>query len=250
MAMYSYLEEGRKNKVYARDAQLKDKGKRYYCPNPECDAHMYLSNLEGLSASYFRASRVSHKHIAGCPYHALTRFDANNHDENAFSFEDALTAMMRAEHTPKKKEIPGRHTEGTSTAKPLRTIKEIYSMCKNHSFTEKYNSVIIGEMLVDNRSINRYSEGVSGVKLIEGKCKKPYFYNSDQQEIYLVVTGMKETYTFTLKFEDEKLFKEIKNRAFANKNHTMLAAGYWTSTEMPKKFSAIVTSKKQFAIVI
>ncbi|WP_267934251.1 hypothetical protein [Paenibacillus profundus] len=39
MAMYVYKDKGRTKELYAKDALKEDKNKRYYCPNPNCDAH-------------------------------------------------------------------------------------------------------------------------------------------------------------------------------------------------------------------
>ena len=50
--MYVYKDKARTEKLYAKDAFKKDKNTRFYCPNPKCDAHMYICNAEGSSLTY------------------------------------------------------------------------------------------------------------------------------------------------------------------------------------------------------
>lgn len=89
MAMYVYKDAARTEKLLAKNAQKQDKGNRYYCPNYSCDAHMHICNIEGVSASYFSASR-SYGHIEKCPYEASNGFNPNNYNEGNFEFDNAL----------------------------------------------------------------------------------------------------------------------------------------------------------------
>lgn len=92
MAMYVYKDVARTEKLLARNAQKQDKGIRYYCPNPKCDAHMHVCNIEGVSASYFSANR-SHGHIERCPYGTSNGFNPSDYNEDKFEFDNALLAL-------------------------------------------------------------------------------------------------------------------------------------------------------------
>ena len=48
MAMYVYKDKERNEKLYANNASKEDKGIRFYCPNPKCDAHMYICSVDGF----------------------------------------------------------------------------------------------------------------------------------------------------------------------------------------------------------
>lgn len=247
--MYVYKNAARTNLLFAKNAKNQDKGVRFYCPNPKCDAHMYISNIDGVSASYFRATR-SHKHTEGCPYGISNGFDPNKYNEKSFEFDNALMSLMSPSPPQSKSISPREHGNGIVIPKPPRTIRQIYSMCKSHEYSDRYNGQTIGKMLLDNRSIHMYPKGVFGWKIIEAKCKRPNFYDSDKMEISLVVAFIeKNDYTFVLKFDDEKLFKEIKNIIFSNKNYLIIVAGQWYSTGTYNVFQTTFSSKKQLSII-
>ncbi|MBE1446146.1 hypothetical protein [Paenibacillus sp. OAS669] len=248
MAMYAYKDAARTVKILARNAQKQDKGNRYYCPNHKCDAHMFIRNIEGVSASYFGAIH-SHGHINNCPHGASNGFNPNNYDEDTFEFDNALLALTMPSKSQTKKEFSGEHCGGIATTSPPRTIRQIYSMCKAHDCSDSYNGVTIGKMLLDNRSVYMYPKGVFGWRIIEAKCKKPHFYDSAKKELSLIASTAGEEYTFILKFEDEELFKEIKNVIFSNREYFTVVAGRWSSSGTFNVFCTTLSSKKQLAII-
>ncbi|MGZ0042356.1 hypothetical protein [Paenibacillus polymyxa] len=248
MAMYAYKDAARTVKILARDAQKQDKSNRYYCPNHKCDAHMFIRNIEGVSASYFGAIH-SHGHINNCPHGASNGFNLNDYDEDTFEFDNALLALTMPGMSQTKKELPGEHGSGNAKASPPRTIRQIYSMCKAHDCSDTYNGVKIGKMLLDNRSVYMYPKGVFGWRIIEAKCKRPHFYDSVKKEISLIASTDEEEYTFILKFESEKLFKEIKNVIFSNRECFTVVAGRWSSSGTFNVFCTTLSSKKQLAII-
>ncbi|WP_156177877.1 hypothetical protein [Bacillus sp. SA1-12] len=148
-----------------------------------------------------------------------------------------------------KKETPGEHRNGTATSKPLRTIRRIYSMCKNCDYSDTYNGLTIGKMLLDNRSIHMYPKGVFGWRIIEAKPKRPHFYNSTKMEISLFASTIGEEYTFILNFDDEVLFKKIKNDIFPNRESLIVVAGQWISSGTFNVFYIKFSSNKQLAII-
>lgn len=248
MAMYVYKDKARTEKLLAKNASKEDKNTRFYCPNSECDAYMHICNVDGVSTAYFRAKR-SHGHIDGCIHSSSNGFNPNDYQEDMFQFEDALSNLTIPSKSQSKKETPGEHGTGEAESKPPRTIRQIYSMCKSHDCTDDYNGREIGQMLIDDRSIYMFPKGVFGWRIIEGKRKKPHFYDNGKREITLVAPIKDIKYEFVLKFDDDVLFKEIKNNIYSNRNKVIIVAARWSSSGTYNVFCAPIKSKKQVAIL-
>ncbi|MED4072268.1 hypothetical protein [Priestia endophytica] len=244
MAMYVFKDAARKHKLLARDAQKQDKSSRFYCPNKKCNAHMSVRSLDGVSKAYFAANQ-SQSHVKGCPYKSR-RFQPNLYDGNGFVFDDALLSLTMPSKSQSKSDIPGEHGTGEVAPKPIRTIRQIYSMCKSYDCSDSYNGKIIGQMLLDERSAYMYSKGVFGWRLIELKYR---YYSSDRKEIVLVCPQNGKEYTFIMRFGNEKLFKEIRKIVYENRNHLIIVAGEWNSSGKYNAFCTEIKSKKQLTIV-
>ena len=54
MAMYAFLDELRTKEILARDATKEDKYRRFFCPNPDCDAHLHIVSVDGLVSAYLK----------------------------------------------------------------------------------------------------------------------------------------------------------------------------------------------------
>ena len=52
MAAYAYKDAMRKDIIYAADAVKEDRIKKFYCPNPNCTAHLYICAVDGLWITY------------------------------------------------------------------------------------------------------------------------------------------------------------------------------------------------------
>ena len=248
MAMYVYKDSERTIELYARDALKENKDTRYYCPNPECDAHMYMCGVDGVSSTYFSANRLAHRHIKGCDFDASNSFNSAKFDEKAFDFQKVLENMKISNAVTNKKKLPSPHKDGESMPKPLRTIRQVYDMCKSYPCTHSYNGLEIGQMLLDDRSEYMYPKGVFNNKIIESRVKSGMFYDSDKSEIRLVAPSSKK-YEFILQFSDEVLFKTIKNDIYNNRDKLIIVAGYWQSSGTFDVFCAEMFSKKQIAVI-
>ncbi len=195
--MYVFKDKQRKIKFYAKDATKENRDIRFYCPNPYCDAHMYICGVDGLSAAYFSANRQNHPHINGCSYGSPNNFNASEYDENAFDFENVLEALMTPSQSTIRKETPGPHKTGDPTKKPFRTIRQVYDMCKSFDPADTYSGVEIGQMIVDDRSEYMYPKGVFRKRIIEGQAKGQ-FYNSIKKEITISAPIKSRKYSFVL----------------------------------------------------
>lgn len=47
MSLYVFEDEDRKERLLAKHTTERNKAIRYYCPNPKCEARMFLWNLDG-----------------------------------------------------------------------------------------------------------------------------------------------------------------------------------------------------------
>lgn len=248
MAMYVYKDKGRTKELYAKDALKEDKNKRYYCPNPNCDAHMYVCGVEGVSSAYFSATRNEHPHCKGCDFAASNNFNSDKFDESAFDFENVLEAMRIPSKSVLKKKSPNPHKTGASDPKPLRTTRQIYDMCKSYPCSHSYNNLVIGQMLLDDRSEYMYPKGVFGNRVIESKVKSGAFYDSMKMEICLVAPSSQK-YKFILQFIDRSLFNTLKKSLFNNRDKLIVVSGHWERSGTFNVFCTEIVSKKQIVVI-
>ena len=251
MAMYVYKDKERNEKLYANNASKEDKGIRFYCPNPKCDAHMYICSVDGFSSAHFKAKYKQYQHVANCPFHFSNGFNPNEHDEDAFNFENAVKNLMLTNNHIERKYTSNIHDTNkvNATKKPLRTIRQIYDMCKSFVCTDEYNHVTIGQMLLDNRSAYMYPKSVFGYRIIEGMAIRGRFYDSDKLEIKIAAPITDLTYKFILKFDEEALFKQARNMIFANREKIIIAAGEWKPSGRFNVFYTDVKNKKQMSVI-
>ncbi|HCJ4447966.1 TPA: hypothetical protein NR419_002753 [Listeria innocua] len=254
MVTYAYKNEDRSENgvILAKDAQEKHRKVRYYCPNPDCPAELYICSLDGEKDAYFSANS-SIKHIDQC-WGAFknNKIKLNEYTEELFEFEDALINLMKPISTSKKdsKGKNGKaHDAGDSKLKPLRTIQQIYEMCKLNHIKDTYIGTLIGYMLLDNRSEYLYSKGIYGFKLVECTRQKPNFYNNEKKELFLVAPKDIHKFKLILQFENLTLFTKLKNSYYSNRDATVIVAGNWSYSKERKAFLTKINSAKQFKIL-
>lgn len=248
MAMYSYRDEERKLEIYAKNAHSEDKSTRFYCPDPDCKAHMFICGLDGSSAAYFRATLKKYPHKIGCSFGSSNNFNPDEHDEDSFDFEEAMQNLEETTKPVGKNDTPNPHSVGTTKGKPLHTIRQIYDMCKSYKCSDKYNNLKIGFMLLDDRSSYMYTKGIFGYKLIEAKIKR-YFYDKNSLTITLCTPIKTTKYKLILKVEDNELFNEMRDKLYNNRNKIVLVSGNWKFANEIDSFTATISSKKQYHVI-
>lgn len=248
LAKYVYKDKKRTEVIYAKDALREDKDITYYCPNPNCNAHMYLCGVDGVSSAYFSATRKAYPHCKGCNFETSNNFNTNNFDETAFDFENVLEMMRMPSMSSAKKKALYSYNTNNSDSKPLKTIRQVYDMCKSFPCSDSYNNLDIGQMLLDDRSEYMYPKGVFGNRLIEAKVKKGSFYNANKMKLSFVAPSS-EKYELQLQFEDKDLFNIIKNNLYNNRHKLIVLSGLWEASEKYNIFSTKIVSKKQIAII-
>ena len=131
----------------------------------------------------------------------------------------------------------------------LRTIRQIYSMCKQFPPNYSYGNEKIGKMILDDRTEYWYPKGIFGFKIIES-CVNGRFYDNDKNEIYLVAPIANPNYHFILSIPDINLYRKIRNMVFENKDKFIIVAGQWNSSKADgRTIKSIIYSNKQITII-
>ena len=249
MSNYAYRDIERKIVLYSSQAIKEDRNETFYCPNPKCEAKLYICAIEGSKSAYFRATKPMYKHILNCPFGtSSSEFDKNKFDESEFVFNNAIDGLLSVTGNPKEEKKIDGHSIGEPKAHPLRTLKQIYSMCKSMPVNLKYGDKEIGEMLLDDRSEYRYPRGCFGTKIIEAAVKGK-LYDNEKKEIYLVAPMYSHKYSFILSFFDEITYKTIRSEIYNNRDKIIVVAGEWKSSGIYNSFITHVYGRKQVAII-
>lgn len=249
MSMYAYTAASRREseKILAKNITKREKGVRYYCPNPQCNAKMFVRCVEGERKTFFAASG-NPGHIENCLFGSSNTYNPEKTTEEGFDADDAIKKLMEIE----RRRYIGNENKSNEKEKSIEnkivphTIKQIYDMCKSYDCKDTFNNQTIGQILVDDRSVHMYPKGIYRYRIIEAKCKKKLYDNMD---IYLETPLRNEKYSLKLHFEDKELFYEIRKKLFANQDHMIVIAGEWKSA---KKYHCFVTefkSRRQILIM-
>ena len=250
MANYAYRDKERRDIILASEALEEDRNKSFYCPNPLCNSKLFICAVDGSRKAYFRATKSAYIHIANCPYaNSAVIFDDNEFNRATFSFENAIQNLLVKNNSKpvmsdSKSISCGEHTNHT-----LRTIRQIYSMCKQFPPNYSYGNEKIGKMILDDRTAYWYPKGVFGFKIIEA-CVNGRFYDNDKNEIYLVAPIANPNYNFILSIPDISFYKKIRNMVFENKDKLIIVAGEWKSSNLGYDyFETTIYSDKQISIL-
>lgn len=230
MTSFAYKDKDRKIKVVAADLGGFD-STRYYCPNPKCNAEMYLCVNNGSNISYFSANRKRYGHITNCWAAANKNFDKDDYDESRFSFNDLMSSLLQnsnqnVTHSNRINNQNNTNNHNPNATKVIRSVRNLYLMCKSLSPSDQYNNYEVENMLVDDRVKGKYANGFNGNKLVE--CAIPnYFYNRDEGKLFLEY----EDFGIILNFEDRDLLNQFIKKIFSlkTKNKVAIVAGNWTN---------------------
>lgn len=249
MAKYAYRDKERKDIICANRAIEEDRNKEFYCPNPLCNAKLYICAIDGSKNAYFRATKSDSRHIENCPYgNSVAEFDSSKFDESKFDYEDAINNILCNTKQSSQKSLSSTHGTGESSAHPPRTLRQIYSLCKSFPVGDTYAGKEIGSMILDDRSEYRYPKGCFGNKIIEATVDGKS-YDDKKKEVYLVSPVNSKKYAFILSFADENDYKTIRSEIYNNRDKIIVIAGKWESSGKYNKFITKVNGKKQVAII-
>jgi hypothetical protein len=250
LANYAYRDKERRQIILANEALEEDRNKSFYCPNPRCNSKLFICAVDGSRKAYFRATKSAYKHIDNCPYaNSSVTFDEKIFNQSNFSFENAIQNLL-VENNSKPVMSDSKSTScGEHINHTLRTIRHIYSMCKQFPPNYSYGNEKIGKMILDDRTEYWYPKGVFGFKIIES-CVNGRFYDNDKNEIYLVAPIANPNYHFILSIPDINLYRKIRNMVFENKDKFIIVAGQWNSSKADgRTIKSIIHSNKQITII-
>lgn len=250
MANHAYRDKERREIILASEALEENRDKFFYCPNPLCNSKFFICAVDGSRKAYFRATKSAYKHIANCPYaNSSVVFDDNKFNQSNFSFENAIQDLLIKNNSKTIKSESKSSTLGEHANHTLRTIKQIYSMCKQFPPNYSYGNEKIGRMILDDRTTYWYPKGVFGFKIIES-CVKGRFYDNDKNEIYLVAPVANPNYHFILSISDINLYKKIRNMVFENQDKFIIVAGDWKPSNLGYGyFETRIYSDRQISIL-
>lgn len=183
MISFAYRTSGREedNIVIATNCTTIEKGVRFFCPNSDCNAHMYLCNLGNPNIKpYFRATLKNHPHIENCRFSKLT-FKEENYDEKKFDFEKATKNVMKPSRTGQVQEPRDNITRKSGKKLPPHTIKQIYELAiSNSNIDYEYNGTKMWQILADRRSAHIYHKGIFRECMVEA-----YFAGYKKEKMYI-----------------------------------------------------------------
>ena len=120
--------------------------------------------------------------------------------------------MFGDKHSIKRGTI-GSSTGSVGGGKHLRihTLSKLYAMCISKSKTDKYNGILIDDLLIDDENYEKYSKGILGQKIVETskyhKVKDEFAFIMN----YLTKNFGKNSWVKII-FKDEVIFgNSIKN---------------------------------------
>lgn len=248
MAMYAYEDEKRTKEIKPKVAAQRDRSIRYYCPNHECQAKMYIWGVDGEKSAYFR-SHGEPGHVENCFGGAENSYNPNEMKIDDFDADDIISKMMVSgkEHSEKTTTKP-KVTCGAGEKEPItpHTLRQVYDMCKAYSCRDVINNQKVGYILYDGRSAFMSPRGIYGNRLVEAKCKK-YFY--DKQSIFLETPISEVKYELQLKIQDEKLFRRVKEMLFNNRDKVIVVAGNWQPSNTWNRFATEFNTMKQIKVL-
>lgn len=250
MASYAYRDKDKKNIIYSHEAIKEDRDTAFFCPNPKCNARLYICAIDGSKKAYFRATKSKFKHIANCSFNnnGKINFDPDKYDESKFIFDNAIDNLSCTTKTALTSHNNSVHTKGKFSIHPPRTLRQIYYICKSMSVKSLYSNKEVGEMILDDRSEYRYPKGCFGNKIIEATTNGK-IYNNGKKEIYLASPINSKKYTFILSFLDKNKYETIRNEIYNNRSKTIVVAGKWKSSDKFNKFISEINENKQVLII-
>ncbi|WP_294796179.1 hypothetical protein [uncultured Fenollaria sp.] len=250
MGDIAFRDIARTIKIKAEDAANEDLDTFYYCPNDLCNARLYVCSVHGSVKPYFRATLKKYPHCENCSFsNTGSNFSISDYSENNFDFNNALISLMGLEINNQNEQRNRANNNTTTNANGtsrtvLKSLNQIYLMCKSFSPNESYAGIQIKDMLLDGRTSDHYIDKLDGTFIIEA-INKSRLYDPDKLELYLTASVTNKEFDIVLNFEDTNLFWDCESKLFNNKNKVVVLAGNWTRDSINDPFRSNITSKKQ-----
>ena len=253
MSAYAYRDRNRTEVIYASEAMTENIDTLFFCPNKDCNAHLHICAVDGSRKAYFRATHKQFPHIDNCPFaSSANHFDSDKFNEQAFSFDDAINNLFlvkkESERNRNQRNI-GEHNNGEPNKQPIKTLRQIYSMCKSRPVTDMYAGKKIRDMILDDRSAYYYTKGCFGNKIVEARRQVGYFYEDKSKKIFLKAPTESGKDTFVLQFDEEKIYNKIRTEIYNNRDRLFVVAGKWERIKQYDYFISNIYSDRQVKVI-
>lgn len=243
---YAYRDQSRAEEsiIYAVDCNIMDKSLRMYCPNPDCDAHMFICNLspdKNHIKPYFRATQKNHGHIEGCKFAKLS-FRDEDFNELEFDFDKITHNVMKPSKT-------GQETHDTvikrkNTSLPPHTIKQIFELAKSNDINYSYNGTKIWQLLADQRSSHIYRKGIFRDCLVEASFAGYKLFNKTIRLKYYV--DQSNYHYIKLYFNDDEVYHKALKLILDAKPSPVIVWGQYKPVDY--YYKAVIYSLNQLYI--
>lgn len=259
MSSFAYIDEARTIRVEAVNCTISDRNKRYYCPEPDCTAHMKLRCVESINAPHFCALKKFPHTGVNCKYDSAQQISAR-HDEKLFQADDFFLNLSNSdrysgtnERTIKKASKRKAPSVEQEYPTPIRTVRDLYILCKVRDVNSKYGDIPVKELLCDDRSNFLYTRGINKNRLIE--CTY-HHYNRKKQSIFLkypLDTNKKNQYTICIHIENARLYDRLLKMLYTEQgvvpSPVVIASCWHTQTSQEQKivFGDVVSGKQIYA---
>lgn len=169
MPTQAYMNNKNGEPILATDVGIEQLNNRFICCTKNCNAQMLLVGA-GTSRAYFRSKDITEHISAECIKNSII-FHESDYAEDRFDLDYVFDSM-----SGRNKSI--RHIDrGTTGSKQgkvggsknlrIHTLPVLYAMCLRVGKENRYNNILIDDLLVDNQNYERYSHGINGKRIVE-----------------------------------------------------------------------------------
>lgn len=248
MVNHAFLNSDRTQCVSAEWALAANHSRRYFCPNPYCDAHLYICQSDGNRQGYFSANRKLHRHIEHCDYSSSDNSTREQYDGSKFNFPKFIANLVarNSHHSSEQTEDKPNVVKAANTVsrKQLRTVRQLYTLCKQNPPTEQFNNYKFGDMLFDERSKDMHPNGPVKEMLVEA-VRRPWLYEKGKYVLHLK-TATTRSYNLEIHVPDHRIYNQFRKAIFDNQDSKIVLVGIWSLSRNGNYSSLTIEKKSQY----
>lgn len=242
MSFIAYKDSSRTQIIYADSCTINNKNTRYYCENPNCQAHLYIRAIDSALTTHFYALK-EHPHTGWCNKNQLN-FTPTDYIENNFNYDAIFDMILSSSEKHSKNSIEFSWHNGKGKSHVLNKTAQIYTMCKSYRPENTYNGIKIWQMLFDVRSNYLLTKGLFGKHLIE--C---CFYRYDNVNHYIYFNyplnqSLPNKYKLRIHITETDLYYKLRKKIYNKENLPIVITGDWDKYST-NSFACEVYSGKQ-----
>lgn len=222
MSHYVFVDKEKTIKLFSTNCTSANLRVHYYCPTPNCPAHLTLRSLKGENNPYFAAlpTYPHDKNICRIERAPRNNIILDTSNFNVDNLLDSIILKNNITSTPSKSAANSNTNNSVhSSIDIINTVSKLYWYCKNHDIMQNINtSYAVGNIIADSRNNYIFSKGVYGKRLVESifinYSRKYHIINVN----YPVDPKLKNQHTLALKFTNISDFESILSKLFKKEN--------------------------------